>query len=198
MSFTGRAGGGYVKEALLSHDFASSLAGSAYLGGGSLGGSGAVAFSAYVIFLKNDFFFLSVKRVLQGYFNVVAEASSLGSTVSAAAAASETEKVFKNIAETGKYIFKPAEAGKTSSLKPGMPESIIQIFFLRISEYAIGLRRFFKTVFRLLVTRIPVGMIPEGEFAISFFNFSRFCGSRNSKCFVIISLGHFLSPGGES
>jgi hypothetical protein len=88
-----------VEKALLPYDLAPALAGPADFRGASLCGSGALAGFAHAVFLKDDFFFFAMEGFLQGYFNVVPEASSLGRTASAAPPRSEAEKVFKNIAE---------------------------------------------------------------------------------------------------
>jgi len=66
-----------VKETLLPGYTATPLTCSAGFGLTAFRGTGTLAFFTCVIFLEDDFLFLAVERLLETYFQVVAETSAL-------------------------------------------------------------------------------------------------------------------------
>jgi hypothetical protein len=57
-----------------------------------------------------------------------------------------------------------------------MTELIVLRAFLCIGEHRISLGDFFEFFFRRFVARVPIGMVLQGRFAISFLDFI-FAGS---------------------
>jgi hypothetical protein len=70
--------------------------------------------------------------------------------------------------------------------------------FLGIGENLIGLPNFLKFFLGFLIALMFIGMMLDGEFAVSLFNFLGGDGAANAKHFVVIFFGgHGLGGGGR-
>jgi hypothetical protein len=119
-----------------------------------------------------NFHLLPLGRFHKGNRKIVTKVRSLpGSGLSSPASLPEAKKVFKNIPETGKNIFKTAEAAETGALQSFMAEPIIEIPLLRIMQNLIGLGCFFKPFLSPFISWIPVRVVLKGHFTVGLFNF---------------------------
>ena len=134
-----------------------------------------------------QFHFFTLGRFHERNGEIITKIRSFpGPRRSTPAPSAKPEKVFKDIPETGKNIFKSAKPAEAGILQPLMAEPVIKIPFLGIMKDLIGLGRFLKPFFGFFISGIAVRMILESHFPVGFLDFLFIGLPGNSQHLVVI------------
>ena len=102
-------------------------------------------------------------------------------------------KILENVGHRGAETLAGVEAAEAAALiKGGVAETVIGRALLRIAEALIGFVQLLETRFRLLVSRVPIGMTLHRRLAEGDLQFDFRHGAADAQNFVIVAFGHAL------
>ena len=104
----------------------------------------------------------------------------------------KAEEIAKDVPEVSKNRGVKPAAG--DALHPLVAKMVVRGAFVRITENAVGFRSLFKMFFGLVVARVPVRMVLEGELTIRSLQPLLIHSPVHSENLVIIPFGHLESP----
>ena len=120
----------------------------------------ALARGAGFHFFHVDFGFRAKGRIHERDGQVIPEiGTSLDTTPAGTSPGSESEKIFKNIPETGENIFKSSKTRKAGALQPLMTILVIDAALFIIPEHLICFGSFLEFILGFLIAGIFIGMI---------------------------------------
>jgi hypothetical protein len=115
-----------------------------------------------------DLGLLAHDRLFKGDLKVVTEIRTLLGATPCSGTRAPTKKILEDVAEdipkTTPAEIKTLPAG--TSLHTGMPEEIVLLTFLRVTQDIVSLSGLFKFIFSLSVPWISVRMIFESQFTV--------------------------------
>src|SRR5512139_1513282 len=104
--------------------------------------------------------------------------------------AAEPEEIFEQVAEGGEDIVEAAEAGKTATLEALMTELVVDAPLLWIAKHFVGLGRLLEPLFRLFISWIPVGVMPQRELAVGFLDLVLAGVSTDTEYLIVVPFTH--------
>jgi hypothetical protein len=107
----------------------------------------------------------------------------------------------EDVAETGEDVREVREDRGVESgpparaaVDPGVPEAVVQPALLAVGEDRVGLRRLLEGFLRLVVARIAIRVVLQGQLAIRALDLLIGGLSLDPENLVVISLGHAAHP----
>src|SRR5580704_5153837 len=193
-------GAANLKEALLINHFAPPVA--HWTGHQAIHflGSAALAARAEIHARHLNFHAQSPDGVFERQFEVIAQifaalravASAARAPCRAAKQVAKGKQIAENIAEIGERGW--IEALGPHTLEPLVTIAVIGGTLLGIAQDTIGLRRLFEPLLSILIVRIPVRMVLQGQFAVSALQPGVIALPAHAQYFVVVALGgvHFF------
>src|SRR5262249_57928366 len=151
-----------AEEALLERDLARAPARAAGDGAGARRAPAAVTGRAGLGARDLDVGLRAEGRLLEGQLEVVAE---VGAAAGPAPAAPEEVAEAKEVAEDVAEV-REDRGVEAAAPEPGVPEAVVALALLGVAEDAVGLGRLLEALLRLLVARVAVRVVLEGQLPV--------------------------------